>query len=386
MKYTCKCCKFESRLKQDFIRHIATQKHINNYRTNKYCDICEKEYSSINSFRIHTTTYHTDLIDGLKCKNKSIKTLKSKSKSKSREKSQNEFTEISYTKIEDIVDKSNNKVKDEIYEVKDEIQEVKTVVTNAISKASALIKYLTLHYQSTPPLKKIKQKECIKFLRIDYNCPEKNNNYDLEKNFVQDFSRKLFIRNICKSILNMVNYKKPDKQPIWNTDCSRFNYVIKTAIDKWDEDKAGIKFTEYVIKPVLDYVLDLIYNFRTNFLAKELCNKEYTKEELMDIMRLTGYTYDLQTELNNQTFIKPILRELSPYLRFLESELEEIEQEELEELEEKERFEELEKIKDDLDNLITQTNSDSDSDNRDDIEINKKKINISTLKKKKMIL
>ena len=185
----------------------------------------------------------------------------------------------------------------------------------------------------------------------------------------------------------MVNYKQPDKQPIWNTDCSRFNYVIKTAIDKWDEDKAGIKFTEYVIKPVLDYVLDLIYNFRTNFLAKELCNKEYTKEELMDIMKLTGYTYDLQTELNNQTFIKPILRELSPYLRFLESELEEIEQEELEELEEKEKFEELEKIKDDLENLITHKNynkdkDDEDNDNNVKNKINSRKINISTLKKK----
>ena len=36
---------------------------------------------------------------------------------------------------------------------------------------------------------------------------EKNNNYDLEKNFVEDFSRKLFVKNICKSILNMINYK-----------------------------------------------------------------------------------------------------------------------------------------------------------------------------------
>ena len=109
------------------------------------------------------------------------------------------------------------------------------------------------------------------------------------------------------------------------TDSSRFNYVIKTAIDKWDEDKAGVKFTEYVIKPVLDYVLDLIHSYRTDFLAKELCNKKYTKNQLMDIMQLTGLACDLQTELNNQTFIKPILKELTPYLRFLEYELEEIE-------------------------------------------------------------
>jgi uncharacterized CHY-type Zn-finger protein len=301
----------------------------------------------------------------------------------------------------DRVTSAEENIKHEINKVKEGNEKVERVVTKAITTASALIKYLTLHHQSTPPLRKIKQKECIKFLRIDYNCPQEKDNYDLEKNFVKDFSRKLFVKNICKSILNMVNYKKPDMQPIWNTDSSRFNYVIKTAIDKWDEDKAGVKFTEYVIKPVLDYVLDLIHSYRTDFLAKELCNKKYTKNQLMDIMQLTGLACDLQTELNNQTFIKPMLKELTPYLRFLEYELEEIEQEEQDEIEEQVKLEELEKIKDDLENLITNKNhnnnvedseensykSDNDENSDEKSYSNKKnyKININKLKKRKQI-
>jgi hypothetical protein len=313
-----------------------TKKHIKNFKFNKYCEICNKNYSTVGNYKIHYTREH--------------------------ENNQNNINnqENNIDKIKNIVNASCNEVKQHMNEVKENInekineknKEVVIVVNKAITKASALIKYLTLNYKTTPPLRKIKQKECIKFLRIDYNCPQENNNYDLEKNFVQDFSRKLFVKNISKSILNMVNYKNPDKQPIWNTDCSRFNYVIKTAIDKWDEDKAGIKFTEYVIKPVLDYVSELVHKYRTEYLAKELCNKKNTKNQLMDIMRLTGFACDLQTELNNQLYIKQILKELSPYLRFLESELEEIELEELEELEEKERINELEKINDDLVNLI----------------------------------
>ena len=32
----------------------------------------------------------------------------------------------------------------------------------------------------------------------------------------------------------------------------------------------------------------------------------------MDRLKIMGYGCDLQTELNNQTYIKPILKELSP--------------------------------------------------------------------------
>jgi hypothetical protein len=374
MAHTCKLCNYESLNLYNYRKHCNTNKHINKEKITTYCYICDKEYTTRKNYIDHKNYKHKESNKS----NKSIKSNKSNNSTKIIDKlhssgnistsnksesnllhssgnisasnniSNNDdiispkLDNIYFEKIKNIVDESNKQNNKEVVEV----------VNKAITKASALIKYLSLNYKSTPPLTKIKQKECIKFLRIDYNCPPEKNNYDLEKNFVQDFSRKLFIKNICKSILNMVNYKHPNKQAIWNTDCSRFNYVIKTAIDKWDEDKAGIKFTEYVIKPVLDYVSDLIHTYRTEYLAGELCNKKYTKTELMDRLKIMGYACDLQTELNNQTYIKPILKELSPYLRFLESELEEIEQEELEEQEEKERIEELEKLNDDLKNLI----------------------------------
>jgi hypothetical protein len=186
MEYYCKYCKYKTNIKSNYNKHLQTKKHEDICKNNKYCDICNKEFKNIRNLKRHFNTIHTD--NNQKVINNISENIKSE--------------KISYTKIKNIVDESN--------------KEVVTVVNKAITKASALIKYLTLHHQSTPPLRKIKQKECIKFLRIDYNCPEKNNNYDLEKNFVEDFSRKLFVKNICKSILNMINYKNPDKQPIWN--------------------------------------------------------------------------------------------------------------------------------------------------------------------------
>ena len=41
------------------------------------------------------------------------------------------------------------------------------------------------------------------------------------------------------------------------TDCARTHYVIKTA-DNWNEDKAGVKFSEYIVKPLLAYIAELM--------------------------------------------------------------------------------------------------------------------------------
>ena len=119
---------------------------------------------------------------------------------------------IQLNEIKNILNNSNHEIKDEI---KDEInksnKEVVKVVNNAINKASSLIKYLMEHQQSTPPLARLNQKEGLRILRIDYKCPlnKKNDQYALEKTFVSDYRNNLFVRNISKSILNIVNYKNP---------------------------------------------------------------------------------------------------------------------------------------------------------------------------------
>ena len=350
MIYSCKCCNFETNIKTDYSRHLKTVKHINNFKTNTYCNICNKNYSTNQTFKYHYKTKHSNnimhsahnnIMHSAQNKNITLENIKT---------------------ISDNINKMQENVSDNINKLEQNVanninksnKEVVKVVNKAINRASSLIKYLMENHKTTPPLRKLQQKASIDLLRIDYNCPLDNtkNPYALEKTFISDYRNDTFIKNICKSILNIVNYKNPDKQPIWNTDCSRFHYVIKTAIDKWDEDKAGIKFTEYVIKPVLDYVAELINTYRTEYLATQLDKNKCTTEELLYILKLMGHACDLQTELNNLYFIKPILKELSPYLRFLESELEEIEQEELEELEEKEKLQELEKIQSDLESLI----------------------------------
>jgi hypothetical protein len=388
MIYSCTCCKFESSLKKDYYRHLSTNKHINNFKNNKYCDICKKEFACTKSFRVHWKSKHEDESKTISDSNEENSTKKSNKILIKKSKSVKKHSEISYNKIKKIIDESTSKVNDKVneklnnvkeemkMEVKEEINksntEVVNVVNKAINRASSLIKYLMEHHQNTPPLRKIKQKDSIELLRIDYKCPvdKKENKYALEKIFINDYKNDLFVRNICKSILNLVNYKNPEKQPIWNTDSTRYNYVIKTTMDKWAEDKSGIKFSDYVIKPLLNYIRELISNYRIN----EFDNvnvKKFNSDQIKEYYTYLNLIYRLENDILCDNLIKNILKELSPYLRYLQTELEELEGlEELEKLENSnvESIKELKTIQQNLINIVNNSddNIDNNSDNNSD--------------------
>ncbi len=331
--YSCELCNYNTQHSGNYNKHCNTTGHIQNEKLNNYCSICKKKYSSSESYRKHKYNTHT------KIKNVSTKT-----------KSIMKKTNINSTE-NNIIKHVTEEMKDVKEEINKSKKEVVIVVNKAITKASSLIKYLMENHASTPPLKKITNKQCIKLLRIDYNCPERDNDYTLQQTFIAEHSKGTFISNIAKSILKIVHYKNPDKQPIWNTDCSRLHYVVKTS-DNWDEDKAGIKFTDYIIRPLLCYIRELIKDYRENHLENINMYKNNFAENTEYINKLHA-TFNLEGDLMSETLIKPILKELSPYLRYLHHELEEME-----------KMEELEQIQEELKEIIK--NNDNDKENNND--------------------
>jgi hypothetical protein len=219
------------------------------------------------------------------------------------------------------------------------------------------------HHQNVPPIKKISDKESIKLLRIDYECPlKKDDDYVLEMRLIHDHANNKFIKNISKSILNIINHKKPKTQPIYNTDSSRHNYVIKTTQEVWDEDKAGIKFSDYIIKPLLKSIEELIKKFRETKIETVNMRKN-TLQQNEEHIDLLSKTLNLESDILNDRLVTPILKELSPFLRYLQSEIEELEQ-----------YNEMQKIQKELEDIIKETNSnDSDDDIDYPIEIKPKK-------------
>ena len=317
--YNCNICNYDTDKKSNYNKHLITQKHLNNDKNIKYCSLCDIIYSNNANYKRHYNRIHN--LNNLKnnviykknninnkdnTNNKDINTIKNIINDSHKILIQNQ-----------LLQKQTNK----------EVKEVKKVVIKALNKASSLIKYLMENHPSIPPLKKINYKECINLLRIEFDCnhkPTDEENYTLEKIFIKDFIKGIFIKNISKSILNLVNYQNPDKQFIYNTDCSRLHYIIKTSLTKWYEDKSGIKFTDYIIKPVLNCINKKINEYIDNDLDKVNMRKNNLDQNI-EHYNLLNNACRFERYVTRDEPIKLILKELSPYLRFIEKELQEFE-------------------------------------------------------------
>ena len=360
----CVLCNYQTKNRSNFNKHCTSLQHLNNEEKNIICVLCNKKYITIQTYKQHKKNVH----------DKSKNTI-----SKSNTKIIIEEVKEEINNINDNINKSNDQVKQEIKEeIQNSKKEVVTVVNKAITKASSLIKYLMENHKSVPPLKKIKKNECINRLRIDYDCPEtENEDYSLQKTFIKDYSKNIFIQNIAKSILNLVNYKDKKTQPIYNTDCTRYNYVVKITGEVWNEDKSGIKFTDFIIRPLFRYIREL--NEEYIEVLDNINMRKNTYAENEKLIYLKDAAYNLDIALTNDYFIKPILKELSPYLRFLQYELEEME-----------KLEELVKIQEDLQEIIDNNNDSISNNNNDDIndinDINDEDINDNYIKKIKVRL
>jgi len=342
MLYNCKLCKYETIKQTDYNKHLNTNKHLYNENINNYCYKCNKYFDNNLKYKKHYN-YHNkskkSVINTTTIINKSDDTVNNK------------------------LDKIDNKIDDKIEEIKEEIhnskKEVVTVVNKAITKASSLIKYLMQTHRSVPPLKRIKKEECIPILRLDYDCPEIEGDYSLQKIFVRDYSKNIFVPNIAKSILKIINHEQQDKQPIYNTDSTRYNYVVKTSAELWNEDKSGIKFTDYIIRPLLRYIRELNEDY-INVLEKVNMKKNTFYENEVHVNALDA-AYNLDLAVTNDYLIKPLLKELSPYLRFLQQELEELE-----------KIEELNNLQNELEDYINGDKSEEEEEIKPKKTINKK--------------
>ena len=345
--FICELCNFSNLNKRNLLQHYKSNIHLDKEEKKLLCCHCNKIFKSLSSYRTHKHIYHNKI----KCNKR--KNTDNKNVSKSLENNVND-------QLNDIKDNINNNINNKLKHIEDKIdnskKEVVTVVNKAINKASSLIKYLMENHRSVPPLKKITKNQCIPILRLDYNCPEKDKDYSLQKIFVRDYSKNLFVSNIAKSILKMINHNESDKQPIYNTDSSRYNYVVKITGNIWNEDKSGIKFTDYIIKPLLRYIRDLVEEYIENDLEMiDMYKNSFIQNQIHVQLKEDAYNLDIQ--LTNDYLIKPLLKELSPHLRFLQVELEEIE-----------KLEELEKIQDELEEMINGNTFSDESDFEDEIE------------------
>jgi hypothetical protein len=331
----CDICDYDTLRMDNLIRHYDTKKHIENEKNKNYCNICRRSYSSITSYKKHKNKYHNKY-HNINDQNNRIHDI-----------------DISNDKLKTIITQSNRQltnnikgeIKEEMKEVKEKIEESNKVVKKALNKASSLIAYLMQHHASTPPLKRLNKTDTIKLLRTSYCYPEKKNDYSLQIEIIRQIKNGTFIKKLSKIILNILNHEQPQKQPIYNTDCNRNHYVIKTPT-KWNEDKAGVKFSSYIVTPLLQYIREIVSDYRIN-IEKKIQSNSY------DQILNESYSDALKVELDliYEAPLDDILTKLSPYLRYFDEELDEFDS-----------FEQLQQIQKDLTKIMSEDDDDDDDE------------------------
>jgi hypothetical protein len=350
--FECKNCKYSSSNKSHYKRHCLTSiKHLQYEEDNKYCTLCDKKYLSIQNYKYHKYNCHKRKNDKKSDKNdKSNKSDIINDKKICKKKKKDNQNKNDDKKIMNI--STIELIKQNQEEIIDEIKDVKLVVNNAINKASSLIKYLMEHQQDTPPLKKINFKECLDRLRLDFKCPEnKKDNYLLEKKLINEYANGTFIENLCNSILNLIKNRDKKYQSIYNTDASRYNYVVKTTDHEWNEDIAGKRFCNLIIKPLLKAINNLLCNYREKYVEIHDKQKLKDKNKCLEYLEHMKNILLFEKDIVSNKFIKPILKEISPDLRFISKELENLE-----------KLDEIEKFRKDILNIVQNSDVDVDVD------------------------
>jgi hypothetical protein len=348
--FLCNVCNYSTENKYNFIKHCKSKSHLQREISTFTCGQCNKKFNDDKTYKIHKYNVHNQTKITL---NKNIKIIKENvqhikidndriNKKQDKIDQKQDKIDQKQDKIDqkqdkidqkqDKIDQKQDKIdqKQEIIllqqeenknELKHDIKVVKHVVNKAISKASSLIKYLMEHHKDVPPLKKITSRECINRLRIDLKCPKTiNNKHKLERELIYQYKYKIFVQKISESILHLVYYLDKNKQPIWNIDTARKNFVVKTSETKWNSDVSGKRFINYIINPLLHSISELITKYREYMEENKNLydNNNYYIKYMVDV---TGFECDL----NLEKFTQPILKYLTPYLKYIEDELEKIE-------------------------------------------------------------
>jgi len=350
IKIMCKICGNLFKSDKNLEKHLDI--HTKKYTQYK-CENCDSLFSSKSNYTKHNKNLCKTTINNTRDKNLN----------------KNKKDDSVIPIIQRIFDSNFKKLETNLeYKIKESIDNsaLNTKVTTAINTAASLIKYLMKTSINAPPVEKLKQNKCLELLNLskniinndeptdsidinlldntllynnhdnDYdNDTDTDNEYDnkddtirqnvddknkykLEKELINEYVNGTFISYLSDIIANIVKKNDPREQSIWNTDSNRLNYVIKTSVDKWSEDKSAVKFIDLVIKPFLIQIKKLLINYRNDIVLDHLkLSRESQRETRMEYMNILQPIIDFETIIMSETkIIKPIVKTLSPILRF----------------------------------------------------------------------
>jgi hypothetical protein len=228
--------------------------------------------------------------------------------------------------VKNVEDAANIIIKNQETQAK-QTQMIEKKLDKIIHTSASLINYLLIHHPNAPVLKEISDETCKTLLLEQYDLKSKHlENYRLQRNMIRDHSSDNLINVIKNTILKIIIKENIEEQSIFNTDATRLNYVIKTSINKWKQDKTGINFNKLVINPILQTILTLLTEYLDK-LQKSTVEHMNKLDNFEKVTNLDNESFDktnlaiisTKTVIENikkNKYNKILMRDLTPYLRF----------------------------------------------------------------------
>lgn len=204
-----------------------------------------------------------------------------------------------------VIKKQNDEIiellkKDNEY-LKSLLEKAENIISSAIATAKTsanALNYIILNYGNAPILTPIQ----------NYNLMEEYcGDYGIANAIIELYADSKLIKFLSDIIVN--NYKKenPQEQSLWNSDCNRLSYIIRTIVGNkngWITDKKGIKLKELVISHLLLHIETELWNFM-----------EKTQDNIVENSKKLGLCVKLLKEIKDCVLCNDLIKFLAPYFQ-----------------------------------------------------------------------
>lgn len=181
--------------------------------------------------------------------------------------------------------------------------------SNMANSSFNVMKYIIKNFNNAPLLK-----------QLDVNTMYNANDSKYYDDIIYFYNHKQLDEYFGKYIVS--NYKKDDtsQQALWNTDGTRFNYIIRTLINdnpNWIIDKNAIEVSKYLIEPLLNIIKT---DLNRSILEINKLNNDDDGEIDQDIvihnLKKVHTLNDIISDIDDNTLKTDILKYITPYLHF----------------------------------------------------------------------
>jgi hypothetical protein len=195
----------------------------------------------------------------------------------------------------------------------------KMLTTNAgdmMGRTMGALTYILTKYDKAPCIKRLDDesaKNLLTYETKDGKLTKQITNKTPIQYIIDLCESNKLIPHLGNIIISQYKQMYPENQSMWNTDASRLTYVVKDTVgDKttWGSDKRGIKINEYIIKPLIAQLSNLISEY------DKLCYKNFdnmTDSQRDKYAENSKYTISLRETINSGTINKKLLRYITPY-------------------------------------------------------------------------